>query len=322
MADYYRKLFEPEYGEAAPDAIIDIGMDLDMEHPVTSRICQNFETIMTLTQEWRRVFCYSKIMEIETENLTINSDGYALPIRIYKPNGKAPYKVMIFLHGGGWMSNNLDVYDQVYRYFAKYGNVLVIAPEYRLCPENKFPVGFNDCYNTVIWAEAHCRQYGGLVSSMCVCGDSAGGNLATAICLRARDENGPTIAKQFLIFPVTVFNLGYRSVSEKRYGNGEYFLKLNTNSDEKIPYLGDKKDEKNPYVSPLFANDLSGLPQSCFLSAECDPLLDQALMYAAKLKDQGNKVEYHFYKGMVHGFLNRPQQKTFEAMNDIIEAMP
>lgn len=322
MPEYYRKLFEPDYGEAAPDAIIDTGMDLDLAHPTESRICQNFETVMTLTQQWRKVFCYPKLMEVSIENRIIPSDDYDLPVRIYKPIGEGPYKVLVFFHGGGWMCNNLDVYDQVHRYFARYGNVLVIAPDYRLCPEHPFPAGFHDCYNTVVWAAENCGQYGGKPNSLCVCGDSAGGNLAAAVCLRARNEKGPTIAKQFLFFPATAFALGYRTTSEKRYGNGDYFLKMDSSVGLQIPYLKDPADAANPYVSPLFAEDLSNLPPACFLSAECDPVLDQALMYAAKLQDQGTEVEFHIYKGMVHAFLNRPQQKTFEAMDDVIAAMP
>lgn len=326
MADYYRKFLEPEYGEAAPDAIIDVGSDVgvpfDIEHPTEARIRQNFETIARLTQEWKYTFCFPRLMRVKIENLFIDSDGYQLPVRIYKPEGNGPYKTMVFFHGGGWMMNNVDVYDFVHRYFAGYGNVLVIAPDYRLAPEDKFPKGFNDCYNTVVWASQHCAEYGGDTTSLCVCGDSAGGNLAAAVSLRARDEHGPNIAKQFLLFAVTAFDLGYRTVSEQRYGNGEYFLSMNSETDAPIPYLEKPEDSNHPYVSPLFASNLTNLPPACFISAECDPLLDQNLMYAAKLQDQGNQVEYHIYKGMVHAFLNRPQQKTFEAMDDIVAAMP
>ncbi len=202
MADYYRKFLEPEYGEAAPDAIIDVGSDVgapfDFEHPTESRIRQNFETIARLTQEWKYTFCFPRLMRIKIENLFIDSDGYQLPVRIYKPEGEGPYKTMVFFHGGGWTMNNVDVYDSVHRYFASYGNVLVIAPDYRLAPENKFPKGFNDCYNTVVWASQHCAAYGGDPARLCVCGDSAGGNLAATVSLRARDEHGPAIAKQFL----------------------------------------------------------------------------------------------------------------------------
>ena len=146
--------------------------------------------------------------------------------------------------------------------------------------------------------------------------------MAAAVSLRARDEHGPIIAKQFLLFAVTAFDLGYRTVSEQRYGNGEYFLSMNSETDAPIPYLEKPEDSNHPYVSPLFASNLTNLPPACFISAECDPLLDQNLMYAAKLQDQGNQVEYHIYKGMVHAFLNRPQQKTFDAMDDIVAAMP
>ncbi len=322
MKEYYRKLFEPEYGEAAADAIIDTGPPFDLNNPTESRIRLNFEAITTLTTEWQRIFCFPEIMKVKTENLTINSDGHNLPIRIYKPEGAGPFKVMLFFHGGGWMMNSIDVYDYVHRYFAKYGNILVIAPEYRLAPEHKFPAGFNDCYNATVWAAENCKQYGGDPNTLSVCGDSAGGNIAAAIAIRARDEKSDIVKKQFLIFPATAFSLNYRTKSEKRYGNGEYFISINSESGKIAPYLDDENDNYHPYVSPLFSDNLSNLPPAMFISAECDPLLDQGLMYAAKLKDNGNDVEYNIYKGMVHAFLNRPQQKTFEAMDDIISAMP
>lgn len=173
----------------------------------------------------------------------------------------------------------------------------------------------------MVWASENCGKYGGVSEKLCLCGDSAGGNFAAAVCLRARDENGPKTAKQFLFFPAAAFNLGYRTESEKRYGNGEYFLAMNSESDEPIPCLNSPEEAMLPYVSPLFADDLTGLPPACFLSAECDPLLDQGLMFAAKLRDQGDEVEYHIYKGMVHTFLNRPQQKTFEAMDGVAAVM-
>lgn len=323
MTELYRKYLEPEYGEAAPDAVIDPSQDFDMEHPTEYRIRQNFETITLLTQYWQHTYCFPHIMQIRTVNTCIQKADHDIPVRIYLPEGEGPFQVMVFYHGGGWMMNSLDVYDYVPRYLAKCGNLLVITPEYRLAPENKFPKGLDDCYDTMVWASEHCAEYGGDPSTLSVCGDSAGGNLAAAVCLRARDEKGPAIAKQFLIFPATTFGLRTRTDSEKRYGDGGYFLTLNSEQGFCDYYFEHPETEyAHPYASPLMADDLSNLPPACFISAECDPLLDQALMYAAKLQDHGNAVEYHIYKGMVHAFLNRPQAKTFEAMNDMIAAMP
>lgn len=322
MEELYRKFLEPEYGEAAPDAIVEEPQNMDLEHPTEARICMNFETIAALTNQWKSCFCFRKIMTVKTVNTFIQKEDHDIPVRVYLPEGEGPHKVLVFYHGGGWSMNSLDVYDFVPRYFAKYGNVLVVTPEYRLAPEHKFPKGLEDCYDTLVWACEHAREYGGSPGSISVCGDSAGGNFAAAVSLMARDRKGPRIHKQFLIFPAVVLGIGYRTKSEQRYGNGDYFLKINSEEYGYSYYLENPEDTQNPYVSPLLSEDLSNLPPAFFTSAECDPLLDQALMYAAKLQDQGNQVEYKIYKGMVHAFLNRPQQKTFEAMDDIIKAMP
>lgn len=325
MADYkhYRKYLQPVYGEAAPDAVIDENQVFDMEHPTECRIRMNFETITGLTLLWKNVHCFKYIMQVKTVNTFIHKDDHDIPVRVYCPEGEGPFPVMVFYHGGGWMMNSLDVYDYVPRYFAKYGNVLVITPEYRLAPEDRFPKGVEDAYDTLVWAAEHAAEFGGAPDkSLSVCGDSAGGNLAIVMTIMTRDRKGPTIHKQFPIFPATVFGIGYRTESELRYGNGDYFLAINSEEGMCDYYFDNPKDADSPYASPLLAEDLTGLPPACFISAGCDPLLDQALMYAARLEDAGVPVEYHIYEGMVHAFINRPQQKTFEAFNDIIAALP
>lgn len=321
MKEFYRKYLEPEYGEAAPECMIDEPQELDWEHPQEWRVRANFETIADLTALFKPCFCYPKLMTVRTENVQIHSKGHDIPVRIYLPEGNGPFPVMVFYHGGGWCMNNLDVYDYVPRYFAKYGKVLVITPEYRLAPEHPFPEGLEDAYDTLVWAAESAHGYGGDEGDISVCGDSAGGNFAAAVSLMARDRKGPDIKTQFLIYPATIFNLGYRPVSEQRYGNGDYFLAINSEQEDLNYYFKDRQDANSPYASPLRCEDLSKLPPACFISAECDPLLDQALMYAAKLEDFQVPVEYHLYKGMIHAFINRPYQKTFEAFDTIIETI-
>lgn len=323
MADYlhYRKYLEPEYGEAAPYALVMPHDHMDMEHPTESRIYNNFLTVSSLTEYWKYCFCFEKIMLVKTVNTVVQNDEYSAPIRIYLPEGEGPHPVMVFYHGGGWMMNSLDVYDFVPRYLAAYGNVLVIATEHRLAPENKFPKGLNDCYRALMWASEHAGEYGGDVNRISVCGDSSGGNLAAAVALMARDNHGPKIYKQVLIYPVTAARIGYRSDSEKRYGNGGYFLVKNSDKEYNSYYFEDESQADNPYASPLLAESLKGLPPAVFISAECDPLFDQALMYAARLQDEGVEVDYHIYKGMVHAFVNRPHQQTFEALDLISTAI-
>lgn len=318
---HYRKYFEPEYGEAAPDALIMPAQSMDLEHPTESRIKMNFQTIAELTSQWQYCYCFHRIMSVKTVNTLVQNSEYDVPIRIYLPEGEGPFPVVVFYHGGGWMMNSLDVYDYVPRYLASYGKVLVIATEHRLAPENKFPKGLNDCYRTLEWATAHAWEYGGDPNRISVCGDSSGGNLATVVAQMARDLQGPKIYRQVLCFPSLAANIGYRTDSEKRYGDGGYFLVKNSEQGYNSYYFDDQADTRNPYASPLLAASLEDMPDTVFISAECDPLLDQSLMYAARLEDAGVNVDFHFYKGMVHAFLNRPQQKTFEALDVIAAAV-
>lgn len=190
MIGLYRKYLEPEYGEAAPDAVIDPSQEFDLEHPTEFRIRQNFETIAGLTALWKNCSCFKRIMTVRTVNTFIQKPAHTIPVRVYLPAGEGPHKVMVFYHGGGWMMNSLDVYDFIPRYFASYGGLLVIAPEYRLAPEHRFPKGLEDCYDALVWTHKNLAAYGGDVSSVSLCGDSAGGNLAAAVSLMARDRGG------------------------------------------------------------------------------------------------------------------------------------
>jgi len=322
MKPIYRKYLEPAYGEPSPEAMIETPQRMDFENLAAWRHKTHLETIAHLTHLMKPCACYEPLMSISVVNTLIHKDSHDIPVRIYRPHGEGPFPVMVFYHGGGWCMNNLDVYDYVPRYFAQYGGIMVITPDYRLAPEHKYPKGLEDAYDTMLWAHAHAAKYGGSTESFTVCGDSAGGNFAAAVSMMARDKKGPVIHKQFLIFPATVLNPGYRSESELRYGDGGYFLEINSERSMCEWYLDRPEQGAEPYASPLLAEDLSGLPPACFISAECDPILDQALMYAAKLEDAGVAVEYHLVTGMVHAFINRPYQKTFESFDAIIRATP
>ena len=320
----YRLYLDPEYGQPRPEVCLDEPQTMDMSCPTEWRIKENFKTIAELTSLWQRCNCFDKIMELKVTNLLMDRpDGAKIPLRIYHPDTKGPHPIMVFYHGGGWSMNNLDVYDCVPRYFAKYGGIVVVAVDYRLAPENKFPIGLEDCYASLEWAVKNAKSFNGSIASVTVCGDSAGGNLAAVVSLMARDRKGPKIHKQALIYPAVTFKLDKRPKSELLYGNGGYFISVDSTSD-RLPglYLEKAEDVKNPYVSPLLSDDLSNLPSASFFSAECDPLLDQDLMYAAALEDAGIEVDYHIYTGMLHAFLNRTYQKTFDCLDDIIACVP
>lgn len=319
----YRKYLEPAYGEPRPEVNIGQPQIMDLENPGPWRNRCHLETVQELTALMRQCRCYDEIMAVTAVNTWLDRDGTPIPLRVYRPEGEGPFPVMVFYHGGGWSMNNLDIYDYVPRYFTRYGGVVVVAVDYRLAPEHKFPTGVEDAYAALEWAAAHAPEYGGDPDCITVCGDSAGGNFAAAVSLMARDRKGPGIRKQVLIYPATTFHPGGRTQSELRYGSGGYFLDMDSTKGLMCAHYFEKiEDSKSPYASPMLAETLKGLPPAVFLSAECDTLLDQALMYAARLEDEGVPVEYHLYTGMIHAFINRTYQKSFEAMDDIIAALP
>lgn len=320
MAEY-RMYLKPRYGEKAPEVRIPDPEIFDLSNPTVSRKRMMAEIFAGIVNEVKVTSCYDAICMIAATDLRVTvKDGAEIPVRVYHPEKSGPHPVLYFIHGGGFIANNLDIYDYVNRYLCKYSNAVVFAVDYRLAPEYKCPVGREDCYQIMEWVAKNAAAFGGDPDNLSVCGDSAGGALTATMALLARDRKGPRIAKQMLIFPLTTFVLDKPTYSMERYGRGGYFLNLcSAKSSLNAVYFEKEEESLDPYNSPLLCEDLTGLPDAYFYSAECDPLLDQGLMYAAKLQDAGVKVEYNIYEGMIHGFLNRTLQKSYECMNQICE---
>lgn len=312
----YRKYTEPAYGEVAPEVWIREPQIMDMDHRDEWRRQSDLETVADITALYKKCSCYPEVMSVRCKETAINGpDGNKIPVRIFLPKnpGKNPCGVLVFYHGGGFCINNLDVYEYVNRYLSCYGNLIIVVPEYRLAPECPFPGGLEDAYCTLLWTKEHIKEYGGDPSRISVAGDSSGGNFAAAVSLMARDRQGPHIEKQVMVYPVTT-NVGTEMTeSEKHYSKG-YFLEYNMTEEPTKCYFAKKEDKYNPLASPLLAEELTDLPAACFILAECDPLLDQGLMYAAKLEDHKVPVECHVMKGMIHGFLNWTYGESFKAM--------
>ncbi len=320
MKDYtnYRKYLEPFYGEVAPWIAIGEPQAMDFNNPGVWRHRENLETIAAFTTLYKPLCCYEPMMRIKITDKTVIRDGYPIHVRIYHPEGEGPFPIMVFYHGGGWCMNSVEVYDHIPRYFAKFGGMVVVSVDYRLAPENPYPAGMEDAYAALCWTAENTESFKGDKSRLVVCGDSAGGNLSAVMCLVTRDRKGPAIHGQILIYPATILNMAsLKTKSAERYAKG-YFLDLGGGSDQPMPYCTDPAQLSEPYVSPMLDDSLKGLPKACFISAECDPILDQALMYAARLEDEGVQVEYHLYEGAIHAFINRPYQQTFEAFHAII----
>lgn len=222
-----------------------------------------------------------------------------LPIRVYHPEGEGPFPALVMFHGSGWVLANLDVVDIPARALANRTGCVVVTVHYQKAPEHKFPTPLDDCYATTLWVVEHAEELDVDPARIGVAGDSAGGNLAAAVALKARDVGGPTLAYQLLIYPATDFNLDTPSFLANAEG---YLLQREGMRWFWEHYLADTRDADNPLACPLRAKDFSGLPPALVITAEFDPLLDDGARYAEALKGAGVPVTYRRYDGMVHGF--------------------
>ncbi len=227
-----------------------------------------------------------------------------IPIRIYQPIEKEGLPLIVFFHGGGFVLRDLDSHDKICRRIARDNKAVVISVDYRLAPEHKFPSGVYDAYDATVWASQHSEIHKGDSSRLIVMGDSAGGNLATVVSMIARDQNGPKIAYQVLIYPCTDGRLVHPTIEQ--YGEG-YFLTKKIMQWFIDHYKSKEEDIHDPKMSPLLAKDFSNLPPTFIFTAEYDPLKGEGKQYADCLKAAGNKVIYKDYPGMIHGFLGMPK---------------
>ena len=222
-----------------------------------------------------------------------------LPVRIYTPDGAGPFPAIVYYHGSGWVILNVEVCDASLRRLAKDTGCVVVAVNYQKAPEHKFPVAFNDAWATLTWVVAHSEELGVDPARIAVGGDSAGGNLAAAVAIKARDSGGPALAFQLLIYPVTDRDLDTPSAILNAEG---YLLQRETMRWFWGHYLEGATDEIDWRACPLRAASLADLPPALVVTAEFDPLRDDGRHYADRLRDAGVKVTHTNYEGMIHGF--------------------
>ncbi|MGH3759442.1 alpha/beta hydrolase [Actinophytocola sp.] len=222
-----------------------------------------------------------------------------LPVRIYRPGHDGPLATLVYFYGGGWTLGSIDTSDGVCRALANAAGCQVVTPGYRLAPEHPFPAAVDDCLAAARWVAAEADALGGDPARIAVGGDSAGGNLAAVVSQLSRDGGGPPLAAQLLVYP----NTCYHADTESLRDNDDRWM-FNRHSVDWYwrNYLSTPEHGRDPRVSPLLAEDLSGLPPALVITAEYDPLRDEGERYADRLRESGVPVELTRYDGMAHGF--------------------
>lgn len=234
-------------------------------------------------------------------DLSFPGPAGSVPLRLYRPHAtqNASLPVVVYFHGGGFTIGDLDTHDAACRALSKFARCAVIAVDYRLAPEHKFPAAFEDSVAAVRWTAAHAVELGLDAERIALAGDSAGGNLAAGAALALRGD-GPKIALQVLIYP----GLDMRGTmpSHAQFAHG-YLLER-----EEIlwflgNYLSDPAQAVDWRASPLLASDHRGLPPASIITAGFDPLRDEGAAYAERLSESGVRVTYECFEGMIHGFI-------------------
>ena len=233
--------------------------------------------------------------------VVVADDGHRITLRAYKPvaaNNGSAQPAMLFAHGGGWCLGSLALYDQPCQALANATGRIILSVDYRLAPEYPFPRPLEDVYQALCWVYEQAHRLGIDASRLAVGGDSAGGNMAAATALLARDRGGPHIEHQLLLYPALSRDMATESYREFAEG---YFLTRDAMAFCWDNYLGLRR---HPYAEPLHAASLSGLPPATILSCEYDPLRDEAEDYGQRLQKAGVKVRSERLQGMVHACIH------------------
>ena len=235
-----------------------------------------------------------------------------IPVRIFKPKQAEGLKVLIFFHGGGWVTGNIDSYTNVCANMANQTGHIVVSVDYRLAPEHPFPAGVEDCYYVAKAIYLDNSLFHSMPEEITLIGDSAGANLAAVVSLMARDRGEFLPTRQILLYPSTnndhSENSSFRSVLD----NGTDYLMTSKRISEYMDlYISKEEDLNNPYVAPLLAQDLNKQPKTLIITAQYDPLRDEGEAYGIRLKKYGNNVEIKRMKDALHGFLSLPKRSVY-----------
>lgn len=229
----------------------------------------------------------------------VPASGREIPIRLYRRKDVSAPPVLLYFHGGGWVNGSIDTHDSITWGIAEATGALVISVHYRRAPENPYPAAFDDCWEVLLWAARSGPWLEADAGRLGVSGDSAGGNLAAAIALMARDRNGPGLRLQGLLYPVTDTDIdrpSYRTAKDPLLTRDGMRFYLDA-------YLQGRLDTRDPLAMPIHAPSLAGLPPAYVMTAEHDPLRDEGEDYAARLQAAGVPTVLSRGAGTIHGFL-------------------
>jgi len=233
---------------------------------------------------------------------TIPGPGVEVPVRVYRPEGDGPHPVVVYFHGGGFVLGTLDSRDPICRTLADEAGAVVVSVAYHLAPEHPFPAAVEDAYAATEYVAGNPEEFDADPDRLAVAGDSAGGNLAAAVALAARDRDGPDIAHQSLAYPVTDHrDVAYNSKTENAEG---YFLEAAGMEWFDGHYVDSWVHRANPYLSPVAAASHADLPPATVVTCGFDPLRDEGVAYADALDDAGVAVTHRHYDDLIHGAMS------------------
>ena len=238
------------------------------------------------------------------ESVQIPGPGGDVAARLYVPPGaesQGALPLLVYFHGGGWVIGDLETHDDPCRFLAAHSGAALLAVDYRLAPEHPFPAAVDDAEAAYGWATANAVRLGVDPARIAVGGDSAGANLAAAVCLLTREGGGPMPTMQLLIYPAT--DATGDAASRRTFGEG-FLLTRNDMDWFEERYLPEDSDRSDPRVSVLRAPDLSSLPPAYVATAGFDPLRDEGEAFAARLREAGVPVALRRHRGLVHSYAN------------------
>jgi acetyl esterase len=255
----------------------------------------------------------------------ITVDGYDLPVRSFVAKRLRTQEIILFFHGGGWVSGNIESYTKTCADLAVQTGRRVLSVDYRLAPEFPFPCAAEDCYQIARELYLHCMPPETATERIILMGDSAGGNLAAVVSLMAADRGEFKVKKQILIYPSTYNDHSKTSPFPSIIENGKRFLLTSKKiCDYQDQYIQNKGDLNNPYFAPLLSDHLENQPDTLVITAELDPLRDEGEEYGKKLKRFGNNITIHRMKGALHGFFSLPLpfsqvKKCYQWINEFLD---